>query len=441
MQASASGGALAEWKRFWPLPLAAAFGYSTNVLHVYGIGPFIQPLQEEFGWSRSETTLGLSIAAAVSGLFAVPSGMLIDRIGPRIIGLIGVVAMCACFALLGTATGGLLQWIALWCILSIGVLWVQATVWSSAVATRFKASRGLALAITLSGASLAAVLFPIIATWFITHGGWRMGFMGMAGVWCVVTFPMLLLFFRGAKDVKRKSRSDEAEATPDLPGMSIKEGARTPAFYKLLLASGLFALITMGMIVHFVPILTSYGAEPMAAAGVAALVGVFSLVGRLTTGFLLDRFPARYVGAIAFLLPIVASAALILDGANPVNQMIAAATFGLTLGSEVDVIVYLTTRHFGLKNFGALYGAMQVALAVGLTLGPLAAAAAFDQFGGYSLFLMFISVMSVASSLALASLPNPTFDETAADKLHEPAADSPDGIVPLRDQPVSETPG
>jgi hypothetical protein len=41
----ASKDVMAEWQSFWFLPIAAALGYSTSVLHVYSIGPFIQPLQ------------------------------------------------------------------------------------------------------------------------------------------------------------------------------------------------------------------------------------------------------------------------------------------------------------------------------------------------------------------------------------------------------------
>jgi MFS family permease len=404
-----STSASAEWRNFWFLPLAAALGYSTAVLHTYAIGPFIAPLQQEFGWSRAQLSIGITIAGLAGAVFSVPIGILVDRVGPRIVGLIGVLLMTGAFALLGTATGETANWLLLWSIVAFANLWLQATVWTSAVATRFETSRGLAFAITLSGASVAATVFPVLATWLIGSYGWRHAFMAMGGIWAVVVFPVMLLFFRGARDKGSKQRHLTAAEKNAITGMSVAEGLRSPAFYKLLLASGLFTFTALGIIVHFVPILTDRGADPLAAAGIASLVGIFSIFGRLGTGLLLDRFPAHWVGATVFLLPILACALLFFDGANSVSQGVAAAIFGLTVGAEVDVIAYLVSRHFGLKNFGVFSGAMIGALALGVAFGPLGAGAAFDRYGSYAQFLMLTMVFMAVSSIALATLSRPRF--------------------------------
>lgn len=396
-----------EWRRFWPLPLVAALGYATSTLHIYGLGPFIEPLQQQFGWSRAHVSSGLTVAALLSGAFCIPIGMLVDRIGPRRIALIGVPLMCASVALLGTATGDEAGWRLLWVIVALGTLFVQATVWTSAVASRFEASRGLALAITLSGASVAATLYPLLGAWLIDAYGWRGGFVGLSMLWVVIVLPMLLLFFRGAQD---EIRTTAASRNPEhaLPGMSLAEGLRSAAFYKLLLAGGLFAFTVIGAVVHFVPILTSQGAAPLEAASIAALIGIFSVIGRIGTGFLLDRLPSHVVSGAAFLIPLPCCALLLLDGANPVSQVLAAAILGLTVGSEVDVIAYLAAKHFGLKSFGALYGALQMAIALGTALGPLAAGAVFDRFQGYDPFLTVMMILMATSALAMFSLREPT---------------------------------
>ncbi len=175
-------GAATEWRGYWYLPVIAALGYATSVIHVYAIGPFIEPLQAEFGWSRAQISFGLTISSFISAVFCIPVGMLVDRIGPRRIGLIGVLLMTGAFALLGTTTGTKLNWAVLWAIVAFATLGVQATVWTSAVNSRFEKSRGLALAITLSGASISAALFPVLATWLITAYGWRIGFSGLGGL-------------------------------------------------------------------------------------------------------------------------------------------------------------------------------------------------------------------------------------------------------------------
>jgi MFS family permease len=405
-----------EWRQHWTLPLAAAFGYATAVLHTYGIGAFFEPVQQEFGWSRGFTSGGLTLAGVVAAIFSIPIGLLVDRLGPRPIALVGVVLMTAAFALLGTATGTTVNWFVLWGFIAFANLWLQSTVWTSAVATRFESSRGLAFAITLSGASISQMMLPILATWLVASYGWRTGFVAVGAIWFALVFPTLFLFFRGARDVGSTPR---AETTPVevQPGLSVSEGLRSPAFYQLLLASGLFAFTAIGTIVHFVPILKESGASPAGAAAIAGLVGIFSLIGRLGTGFLLDRFAGHVVGAMVFTLPIIAAALLLYDGADPTSQAVAAAIFGLTVGGEVDVIGYLASRHFGLKNFGVLFGALVGALALGVAFGPLAAGVAYDWYDRYAEFLVLTMICMAVGTVALATLGRPRFGAKASSTL------------------------
>ena len=404
---TASNSALAEWRSHWFLPVAAALGYSTSVIHVYSLGPFIEPLTQEFGWSRAQASVGISIASFISAMFCIPIGILVDRVGPRRVGLVGVLLMTGAFALLSTVTGEMANWVMLWTVLAFGTLAVQATVWTSAVASRFHASRGLAFALTLSGASVSAAVFPILATWLIGDFGWRTAFAGMAGIWVALVFPVIFLAFRGAQDSGAAQHATTTSPLVVLKGVTLSEGLRSPVLYKLLMASALFSFTAIGAVVHFVPILTDAGAAPLAAAGIASLIGIFSIVGRIGTGLLLDRFPGHIVGAIAFMLPIIAAVLLLFDGANPLSQSVAAAAIGLTVGSEVDVIAFLAAKHFGLKNFGALYGALVMALSLGTAFGPLAAGSVYDHAGSYTPFLTLAIALMASSAIALWSLGHP----------------------------------
>jgi MFS family permease len=398
-------GAAQEWRQYPMLPIAAAMGYATSVIHIYGLGPFIGPVSESFGWSRTLTTSGLTFQVLIGGALAIPMGLLVDRIGPRWLGLAGVLLTCAAFALLGTATGSKANWYLLWGILAIATLFVQATIWTSAVATRFAASRGMALAVTLCGASVAQALFPWLGTKLIASYGWQTAMTVQAAIWAAVALPVLFLFFRGAHDGGNRPGDAAAPDRAMIPGIRFKEGLRSPIYWRLLLASALFTFTIIALTVHFVPILTDRGMDKLAAAGLAALVGFASIAGRIGTGFLLDRLNPSLVGASIFLLPVVGCLILITSGAGAMGAAGAAVLIGLTLGAEVDVIVFLTTRHFGLKNFGALYGGLLGALSLGTATGPLAAAMIFDNFGNYTPFLWLTIGFMILSSLSLATLP------------------------------------
>ena len=396
-----------EWRRHFMLPIAAALGYATSVIHIYGFGSFLGPISAEFGWSRLETTAGLTIATLTQAAFGIPIGMMLDRIGPRRFGLAGIFLTVAAFALLGTATGDLPNWYLLWGVMAFATLPVQATIWTSAVATRFEASRGLAFAVTLCGASVAAALFPYLATKLIAAYGWRQAFALQAAIWLVIAFPIIFFFFRGAHDRAAGSSEAVAKRQP-VGGVRFLAGLRSSVYLRLLLASLLFTFPTIALVIHFVPILTGRGFDVLAAAGVASLIGLSSIIGRLGTGVLLDRFRAPLVGAGAFLLPCAGCLLLLVASDSYAAALGAAVLIGLSVGAEMDVIVYLTTRYFGLKSFGALFGGLLAAISIAVATGPLGASYAYDRFGNYIGFLWIAVALTTASSVALATLPRPT---------------------------------
>ncbi|QIB67736.1 MFS transporter [Kineobactrum salinum] len=397
-----------EWQRYWYLPCVAAFGYSMSVLHIYSLGPFIEPLQHAFGWTRAQVSLGITIANVGSALLCIPVGILVDRLGPRRIGLIGVLLIAIAYSSLGTATGHILNWVLLWSFVAVSVPWAQSTVWTSAVASRFERSRGIAFAVALSGAPIGATLFPVLSAWLIENYGWRTAFRATAILWTTIVLPIIFLRFRGAADQPQES-IDVATIKPNRAeiGISLAEGFRSPALYKLLFAGAMFAFTMIGILVHFVPILMEYGSSRLAAAGIASIIGISSFVGRLGTGFLLDRFSSERVGAVIFLIANIACVLLLTQGDRISNQIVAAIIIGFTLGAEVDVMAYLSSRYFGLRNFGALFGVVVAALTLGAAFGPLAAGATFDYHQSYTPFLVLTMVLVTVSGLALLTLGRP----------------------------------
>lgn len=406
MHAPTTISARDEWRTHPLLPVAAGLGYATSVIHIYGIGPFYGPIAAEFGWSRTEVTFGLTIATLVQAVGGVFIGLAVDRFGPRRFGVVGLVLLGLAFALLGSTDGSLLNWYLLWGLIAIAALPVQASVWTSAVASRFTASRGMAFAVTLCGASIAAGVFPPLATALIGALGWRAAFPVQAAVWLAIAFPVIFLFFHGRYDKGRRQKTEDLGAKPaDLPGASLAEGLRSSVYHRLFIASLLFTFTIIALVVHFTAILGDAGASPMAAAGIASVIGWFSLAGRLGTGMLLDRLPASLVGAAVFLLPVLGCLLLLLGGGSFLAMAAASALIGLTLGAEIDVVVYLLTRHFGLRNFGGLYGGLLAALSIGTAIGPLAAAQVYDRTGSYAGFLWLALGFMAASSLAIGTLP------------------------------------
>jgi predicted MFS family arabinose efflux permease len=330
--------------------------------------------------------------------------------------LSGIVLICSAYALLSTVTSNILSWYLHWLLLGFSAAWVQPTIWSGAVASRFDASRGLAIALTVSGAGIGAAVLPPLATLLIADYGWRGGFVGIPLIWAAVALPVIFLFFRGAQDTKSdQARNERRNAGDALPGLSLSQSLRSPVLYKMAVAGMLFHFSAVGLISQFVPILESLSVQRMIAAKIAGLIGVTSIAGRLVTGVLLDRFRADKVGMGALFLPAFA-AALILNSHSAASLSFAAMFLGLSLGSEFDVLMYLATRHLGLRRFGMQFAVMLVFLSLGAATGPLAAGAIFDHTGAYTDYIWLLFPVVAVASLLIGFLgPYPDLGKSFAE--------------------------
>lgn len=402
--------ASAEWRAHWPIVLAAMVGYSTIGLQSYGISPFVTHIEQAFGWTRAEAMIGVSVSNAVGIFLNILIGMVVDRFGSRRVGLLGLFVMTGTFALLGTATGTPANWALLWVGLAIGVVLVQSTVWTRVVASRFDRSRGIALAVALSGTPIAAMVLPVLATWLIGAYGWRNGFFGVAAIWLTVSLPFVFFLFHDTPGPRDQGGARKEALIASLPGLTFREGIRTRAFFRLLVSFGCFSFYSMTIATNLVPLLAETGVSGMEAAGIASSMGLVGIVARLTVGLLLDRYPGHIIGTGTLLMPVIGCAIFLLDDPGAILLVIAVGAFGAAIGAEIDVALYLATRHFGLKAFAALFGAIITFGAVNAAAGPYISGWLHDVTGNYDTLLMAIMAVMTLGALAMATMGRPRRD-------------------------------
>ena len=207
-----------EWKRHWLLVLAASVGVSFFSFMSPALGLFFDSLHAEFGWSRTELTLGLTFGAMITVFGSPFVGSLIDRWGSRRLAIPGLVVTSAMIAAFSLANGSIVQWIALWMGFGVLSLCVKTTVWTIAVAGVFSTSRGLALGVTLSGTALAQVIVAPLGNWLITTQGWRAAFVWLGLGWGSVALVFCVLFLFDIHDQRRL----ESKASGLAPGRSLR---------------------------------------------------------------------------------------------------------------------------------------------------------------------------------------------------------------------------
>ncbi|MFC4595836.1 MFS transporter [Sphingobium tyrosinilyticum] len=388
-----------EWARMWPLPLVAMIGITGSASVGYSASVFMEPITREFGWTRAEFFSAVTMQM-IAGMLIIPFvGLLIDRLGSRVLAIVGTVTFVMSFSALGLANGALWQWFLLAGLQIIGAALITQPVWVKPVIGQFDASRGLAMAIALSGNGVANTIWPFIAAALIEWVGWRAAYMSIALGWAAVSLPLTLLFFRDGRRVKGAATvaaNSPAARPPLLPTV-------LSAPFLFLTASGaLFSCAVFGLTLHLVPLLRGAGVTTVTAGAIAGLAGISAVIGRLGTGYLLDRLPTRLVGIIVFVLPIIVCS-LLWTGAGAVPlYMLAAILLGLAAGAEIDVVTFIASRQFDQRIFGSIYAVVIASFGGAASLGPLLAGALFDARGNYDVFLLCAASLSAIGAMLMA---------------------------------------
>lgn len=366
----------------WPLLLASALGvgFGATGFATYAIGAFIDPLGNEFGWTRSEVQGAIAFGVGLGGLAAPVVGGLIDRYGGRRIAIWGLLGVFAAYLMAATTPDNI--WFFYLAYAAVAILGAGSgpVTWTRAVAATFEKRRGMALALTLSGTGLAAILVPPYAVFAIEHFGWRGGYVALS-LLPMIALPLVLIYFHPGRPAK-SSAPDAAMHAADPSGSTLGEAARSYRFWVLLASILAMYLGITGIVPNLIPALTDKGFSPSEAATVQSAYGFALIAARLGIGWLLDRFWGPGVAAVVLTSP-VAACLILMGEPGFATAMLASILFGAAAGAELDLLAYFTARYFGIRHYGRIYGFLYTGVALGAGLGPFCFAYLSDLTGSY----------------------------------------------------------
>ena len=393
----------------WIIAGAAALGIacSFSVLVVTITPIFRAPLAHEMGWSLQQIMLGPTVAG-LSGLLTAPViGALSDRFGTRRIVLVSFVIEVLVLASFRYLTPDPLGYWIRYGALAILCMGTTQVAFSRVVSSWFNRRLGLALGIALAGVGVGGFIWSLLIQKLIDLYGWRTAYLGIALLIACVTLPVLFFLLRDTPSslgihVDGEAAAPAAAASArELQGMTLREAAATRQYRLMAATFFLFGLSLQGAQLHVIPLLTGRGVSSQLAAWAQALMLVTVILGRVSSGFMLDRFFAPRVAQGFVLAPIIGIAALAL-GVTGTAAVLSAMCIGLAVGGESDVIAYLVRRYFGLRQYSRIYGTFFSFFGAGSAVGPTATAWGLEHAsGGYSTVLWFHVGLLLVTALLL----------------------------------------
>ena len=217
----------------------------------FSFGVFLQPMTEEFGWSRSTLSLAFGITFMLSGLMRPLAGYLADRYSPKLVALSGV-ALLGIMLLIVPSVQSLTQLYAVFAVMSIGLTMGVGPILTKVISAWFYARRGLTLGLNSSAGSFGALILVPTASLFLILFDWRDAYYFLGGLALLVILPIGLIFIRntpqemgleplGDTSDLRRRRGTAGEDSTQIFGRD--------ATFKEALGSNLFYRLTFGYFV------------------------------------------------------------------------------------------------------------------------------------------------------------------------------------------------
>ncbi len=352
-----------------------------------GISVFLDGMIEDLGSNRS-VVASLYTAATLAGAMILPVvGRFVDRRGPRLgVAIVGAGLTLAC--LLMSAAGTLV-------VLAFGFFGLRAmgqgslTLVSQYTANQwFVRRRGLALGMSVAGFSLGVALVGPVFTSLSDQFGWRGSYRVLALAVFVIVGAAGVGIFRNRPEVY--GLEPDGGAAPALrPGVSQSEPStsavaarQTAIFWLFTLGTATTSALGTGLQFHHFSILQTAGIDRTTAALFFVPFGLTSGIATLLSGWLVDRFPHRYVLAAS-----QACLVLALWGAPVLGNGAQVVAYGMVVGAMLgmagNVAATVYAHHFGRRHLGEIKGVASTFTIAASALGPLPFALGFDLAGGY----------------------------------------------------------
>lgn len=373
----------------------------------YAFGQFVEPLEDSFGWSRTQINLSLSFTA-VGSMIAPLLGWIMDRRGVRGI-MTASMLLIAVSYLLRPLMSELWHWYALSLLQYAGYAGASILPAGRLVGIWFQEKRGRVMGITLMGNNAGGFAFPLLttaalgATWHwggISVAPWAGGYLIFGGIGLALTVYTLVVVREFPTDQGGGGSADARG--PALTGRSLGEALRAKAFYATTAAVVMGTFTYSAVLPQIFNHLSAEGVSPAAAGFALSSVAICGMGGKFVMGLLAERITARYAlmidltGQATFLLLLTHFA-----GSSAFFLWLFVPLFGFFLGAFGALFPLMVQDAFGIRRYGSIMGVVNMATAISFFGGPLLAGLSFDLTASYRIAFVAVAALFYTAALTL----------------------------------------
>jgi MFS family permease len=376
---------------------------------MFSLAVFLGPISAATGWSRAAISSAMTLDFLVMGLAGFVWGAVSDRLGPRLVVLIGAILLGTGLWVASRATSPLTFQIGFGVLVGVSAGAFFAPMIAT-VTGWFDTQRALAVSLVSAGMGVAPMTISPFAAWLVTHYDWRMAMAVIGTLAWVLLIPAALL-------VRRPPQTGNAAVTaagnPNRPAPRVSAAFRSPQFIVLGFTFFLCCAAHSGPIFHFVSYAIYCGVPTMAAVSIYSIEGLAGLGGRLLFGVAADRLGVKPVLICGLLVQSIAIPAYLI-ATRQSELYLLGIVFGTAYGGIMPLYAVLAREYFDQRIMGTVFGAATMLSCVGMALGPVVGGWIFDTYHDYRwLYLSSMGIALAAAALAVAFPPLPRAEPRA----------------------------
>ena len=386
-----------NFHRGWAIAAACFLASSVAVGgSQYSFGHFVEPLENTFGWTR--TQIGLSLSLIAFGSFISPLiGSLIDKHGSRRIMALSMAVFGISYLVRPFMTE-LWHWYFLSVVQSFSIVGASMLPPGKLVGLWFPENRGRVIGITTMGNNFGGMVIQPIIAFLVTAYNWKVGY-AVVGVLGILVSIYSYLVVKNPDSVSKGILKSEKEAEI-LTGFTLKEAIRTKTFYVITFAilcgtftySSLLPQVSSHLIIN--------GVRESTASIAVSLFATCGMMGKFIFGNLSDKYGPR-MALVLDLCGQAIFASLLVYAGDGLPVWVIVPAMGFFLGAFGALYQLIVIDAFGVKHFGAIMGVIAISNAVPSFLGPIIAGMSFDITGSYAVAFVITSIIFVLGAVSL----------------------------------------